>query len=240
MDDGEEVTVWADASILALGVVCEKGGLPIEDMSWLRKKNDVMHINVAELEAVAKAINIAVKWGGKHIKIKSDSATVVGWVKVMLSQEQRVKTTGAAELLVKRRLAMMRQLIDELQLTVSIELVPTEKNKADGLTRVPKKWLDWVKREERTGGTPGRVGNVNDGMRDSKAAEIKRVHELCHFGVERTKFLVDKSGNVDATLEEVKRVVGDCVECGTIDPAPTQGEGGVCQWPRTGGVYRGM
>ena len=49
----------------------------------------------------------------------------------------------------------MQQLIDELGLVVSIELVPTGKNKAHELTRVPKKWLDWVKREKRSEGTPG-------------------------------------------------------------------------------------
>ena len=59
-------------------------------------------INVAELGAVAKGINMAVKWGGKRITIKSDSATVFGWVKVMLSQEQRVKTIGARRVVGKK------------------------------------------------------------------------------------------------------------------------------------------
>ena len=53
-----------------------------------------------------------------------------------------------AELLVKRRFNNETAIIDELVLVVRIELVPTEKNKADELKRMPKKWLDWVKREK--------------------------------------------------------------------------------------------
>ena len=97
-----------------------------------------------------------------------------------------MKITGTAELSVKRRLATMRQLIDKLDLVVSIELMSKEKNKADKLIRVQKKWLDWVKREKWADGITGSVENVNDLVTASREAEIMRVHELCHFGVERT------------------------------------------------------
>ena len=198
MANADDITVWADASILALGAIFEKREQPVEDMSWLRKMTDVMHINVTELEPVAKGINMAVKWGGKCITIKSDSRSmVVGWVKVMLSQAEseddwHCRIVSKKE---ERRVATMRQLIDELGMVLSIELVPTEKNKADELTRVPMKWLDWVKREKRVGGTPGHVGNVNDIVRASRKAEMKRVHELCHFGVERTQIFSTKEWN---------------------------------------------
>lgn len=36
-----------------------------EDATWLRK-NDYNHINVAELDAVLKGINLAIKWGQKY------------------------------------------------------------------------------------------------------------------------------------------------------------------------------
>ena len=35
----------------------EIGGLVAEDATWLRKKNDYNHINMAELDAVLKGIN---------------------------------------------------------------------------------------------------------------------------------------------------------------------------------------
>ena len=34
------------------------------------------HINVAELEAALKGLNLAIRWGLKFIKIMTDSATV--------------------------------------------------------------------------------------------------------------------------------------------------------------------
>ena len=53
------VTVWCDASSLATGVALELDGKRIEDSCWLRKEDDSAHINVAELEAVLKGINLA-------------------------------------------------------------------------------------------------------------------------------------------------------------------------------------
>ena len=47
---GEEVTVWVDASSLALGAVLEVNGHVVEDGTWLRH-NDASHINMAELDA---------------------------------------------------------------------------------------------------------------------------------------------------------------------------------------------
>ena len=41
----------------------EIGSLVAEDVTWLREKNNYNHINVAELDAVLKGINLAIKWG---------------------------------------------------------------------------------------------------------------------------------------------------------------------------------
>lgn len=72
--------VWCDASSLALGVVLEIADVVVEDAAWLRKSDDVGHINVAELEAVLKGVNLAVKWGLKSLQVMTDSLTVVGWL----------------------------------------------------------------------------------------------------------------------------------------------------------------
>lgn len=51
-------TVWLYASSIALGVLLE--GNVVEDAALLRKKKDFHHINVAELDAAMKGINMAV------------------------------------------------------------------------------------------------------------------------------------------------------------------------------------
>ena len=45
-----------------------------------------------------------------------------------------MKTKGAAEILVKRRLGIFKNLIDELQLRVEVRLGKSSENKADALT----------------------------------------------------------------------------------------------------------
>ena len=57
--DGQEVTVWVDASSLATGVAIEYDGAIIEDASWLRPVHADKHINLAELDAVLRGINLA-------------------------------------------------------------------------------------------------------------------------------------------------------------------------------------
>ena len=47
-----------------------------EDAAWLRKKDDYDHINIAELEAVVRGVNLALKWGLREIEVVTDSATV--------------------------------------------------------------------------------------------------------------------------------------------------------------------
>ena len=59
------VTVWTDASSLGLGVALEVNGSIVEDMSWIRKESDHLHITVAELEAVGRGVNMAIAWGFK-------------------------------------------------------------------------------------------------------------------------------------------------------------------------------
>ncbi|XP_005105723.1 uncharacterized protein LOC101847362 [Aplysia californica] len=95
-------TVWCDASSIGYGVLLEVNGNAVEDAAWLRKPSDFDHINVAELEAVMKGVNMAIKWNISEIEVITDSATVAGWIKTVLSEERKVHTKGAAELIVKR------------------------------------------------------------------------------------------------------------------------------------------
>ena len=74
--DGQEVTVWVDASSLATGVAIEHDGAIIEDASWLRPVHADKHINLAELDAVLRGINLALHWKASVIHLRTDSVCV--------------------------------------------------------------------------------------------------------------------------------------------------------------------
>ena len=61
--------VWCDASNIATGVLLEIGGVVAEGAAWLRKKDNYSHINIAELEAVVKGVNLTLKWGLREIEV---------------------------------------------------------------------------------------------------------------------------------------------------------------------------
>ena len=206
--------IWCDASSIAMGVLVEKDNMVVEDAAWLRKKTDFNHINVAELEAVLKGVNLGLKWGLKQMDLMTDSAAVYGWVKLILTGDKRVRTKGAAEMIVKRRLGILKDLVEEFDLRVNINLVSTLKNKADVLTRVKKNWLH---RED---------DDENDD-RDvcAGAMDLRKVHDMHHMGVERSLFQARKL-DPTVTRQAVRSVVRSCSKCQSIDPAPVSHEKG--------------
>ena len=54
--DGQDVSLWADASLLATSVVIESGEAMAEDVSWLQPMTEDKHINLAKLDAVLQGI----------------------------------------------------------------------------------------------------------------------------------------------------------------------------------------
>ena len=52
------------------------------------KKSDYNAINMVELEAVLKGINISMNWKIKDIVVYTDSATVQGCLKITMSGER--------------------------------------------------------------------------------------------------------------------------------------------------------
>ncbi|XP_043237710.1 uncharacterized protein LOC122389602 [Amphibalanus amphitrite] len=137
---GRDVTVWTDASSLALGVALEADGELIEDGCWLRK-DDGTHINVAELDAAIKGVNLAISWGAKKVVLMTDSRTVYHWISNSLSGKMRLKTKAASEMLIRRRLSTLQMLGEEYRLDMSVRSVTSAANRSDNLTRVPRKWL---------------------------------------------------------------------------------------------------
>lgn len=210
----EKGVVWCDASSIATGVILEIGNVEVEDAAWLRKKHDYSHINVAELDAVLKGINLALKWGLREVDVRTDSATVLGWLKSVVTEEKRVRTKGASEMIVKRRLGILRELKDVYGLKLCVVFVPSEKNKADALTRVKKAWLG-VPAETKEAAMVCCVG----------APSVKELHQMHHMGVDRTLFVARKVDPA-VTRDNVRQVVRLCDRCQSIDPAPTVHESG--------------
>ena len=87
---GKAMNVWVDASSLAIGILLEKNGAVIEDTCWLRPMNDAAHINPAELDAVLNGINLALQWGVKILRVRTNSLYVYHWVSDTLSGKARV------------------------------------------------------------------------------------------------------------------------------------------------------
>jgi hypothetical protein len=202
--------IWCDASSLALGVAVEIGGSIVEDASWLRKKDDPSHINLAELEAALKGINMAILWGLKAIEILTDSATVFGWLISVVNKSHRVRTNGLGEALVRRRLALLKDIILEYDLSISVTKVSTHQNKADCLTRVPKKWLTTC---------PIAANAITESRDPNMHDDIKKLHDQHHFGIRRTLYISRKClPDKLVTEEDVRRVVKSCRRCLSIDP----------------------
>ena len=61
----------------------------IEDGAWLRKADDGTHINLAELNAMIKGVNLAMKWGAGVIIIFTDSTAVYSWLSLLLKKDKR-------------------------------------------------------------------------------------------------------------------------------------------------------
>lgn len=203
VDNCRRGRVWCDASSIALGVAVEIGGQVVEDAAWLRKRDDHSHINLAELDAVVKGLNLATQWGLIQIELLTDSVTVQRWLTTVLEDNCRIRVSGMSEVLVKRRLSLVSDVVRECGLVVKVSHVSSEMNKADKLTRVSRRWL----REP--------VTDV------SCASLAERLHGQHHFGVDRTLYLA-KLVDPDVNVGEVKAVVRRCGECRSVDPAPAR------------------
>jgi hypothetical protein len=217
-ENSENGRLWCDASSLALGCALEIGDAIVEDAAWLRKKEDGGHINMAELDAVVKGINLAVKWKVHNLEIMTDSATVYSWLNSCIFDSHKIKTRGMSEMLVKRRLAVVKELCAEYSLNVSVSWVESAGNKADRLTRVSRRWLEMSK--TKTDGVEGTCCVAMDYL-----AVVKGVHDAHHLGVDRTLYLA-RLQCPQVSREHVRQVVSSCVKCKCIDPAPVTWEKG--------------
>ena len=213
--DGQALSVWINASSLATSVSLVYDGALVEDACCLHPEKDFQHINLMELDAIIKGINLAIHWKMTTLHLFTDSAWVHKWISDTLTGKARVRTKAASEMLIRWQLDMIIKLVKEYALSINVSLVKSRQNKADRLTRVPQRWLDAIKRN--TGAEqPACTAFVSSvGLN-----QIKIVHQKSsHPGVQGTLYFVRQiaPGVSKAT---VKTVVRECEECQSIDPAP--------------------
>jgi len=203
-----KIVLWTDASQIAMGVALEVNDDIIEDAAWLRKKEDCSHINMSELDAVIKGINLATRWNPSCIELMVDSATVAGWLRSVFDHTHNVHSKSMGELLIRRRLQVLEEMVKFMEAPITVTLVPSHKNKADELTRVPRNWL----KKEMTSA----CAHVMDP--DCLKNYIREIHEKAHFGTARTLELVRSKFGDEAKPTLVKEVISECARCAKIDP----------------------
>ena len=135
-----EWKAWCDASSLAIATVLSQDDKVIEDGRWLGNKFDKRHINVAELEASLKALDMAIRWHIKKVRIMTNLKTVAGWLRSVRDNTHRVKVGGLRESLVRLCLQVFEDTVSAACMDVSVEWIRSEANLADPLTRVPSSW----------------------------------------------------------------------------------------------------
>uniref|UniRef100_A0A5S6QJ61 RNA-directed DNA polymerase n=1 Tax=Trichuris muris TaxID=70415 RepID=A0A5S6QJ61_TRIMR len=209
---GNEARVWVDASSLAVGVALEVGGSIVEDAAWLRR-DEACHINMAELDAVIKGLNLALSWQMNVIELMTDSSTVHRWISDGLSGRTRLKTKAASEMLIRRRIGIVLSLVEECGLNLNISLVRSADNKADALTRIPRSWF----------GSPTKSVPVCAPTVDSSVEQIiaKIHHDAGHPGVRRTLYFARRVCPT-VSKQQARQVVINCEACQSIDPAPVK------------------
>lgn len=138
--DGNEMKVGRiDASSLAMGVTLEANGSIIEDACWLHPTNDARHINLAELDAALKGINLALQWQATVLHLVTDSACMNQWISDTLIGKAHVKTKATSEIFMRLCLGTLRALTEEYGLTINLTLVKSCQNHADCLTRLTQR-----------------------------------------------------------------------------------------------------
>uniref|UniRef100_A0A5S6Q1P2 Integrase catalytic domain-containing protein n=1 Tax=Trichuris muris TaxID=70415 RepID=A0A5S6Q1P2_TRIMR len=149
---GDRARIWVDASGVALGVALEVGGAIVEDASWLRR-DDAQHINMAELDAVIRGLNLAIAWKMTIIELMTDSSTVYRWIADGLTGAKRLITAvhhAAGHPGVRRtsyfvrradptlNRSLVRRVVSECQVCQSIDPPPAKWER--GSLEVPRVW----------------------------------------------------------------------------------------------------
>ena len=111
---------------------------------WKVMKPWDKHINLAKLDMVLRSINLGLQWKAKTIHLQMNSACLHHWVSDTMSRQTRVHTKAPSEMLIRHWLAILGELAAEYELDINVGLVKSHNNRADQLTRVPRRWLEEI------------------------------------------------------------------------------------------------
>ena len=136
-------------------------------------------------------------------------------------------------MLVRWRLGTLRSLAKEYELTIDVKLVKSCQNRADSLTRVPRRWMVLLKEgKEPVLESCAMVGRQQD---KDQVADIH--HQSGHLGAKQTLYFAQLV-NPQMSKKNANSVVKNCETCRLIDPAPVHWKkeklwritGTDCQW----------
>ena len=77
---GHKLNAWVDTSSLATCVVLERFGTVLENACCLCPKNDAQHINLTELDAMLKGLNLVLQWLANVVYLYTDSLCIYHWL----------------------------------------------------------------------------------------------------------------------------------------------------------------
>ena len=122
----------------------------------------------------------------------------------------RVRTKAASEMLI-RSLSTIKKLAAEYELCMDVTLVTSNCNLADGLTRVPQKWYESMKKGDELA-WPVCTTSMEE------PDETAKIHPHSRYpGVRRMCYLV-RLTNPSVSTSVVRALVKRCQMCQSIDP----------------------
>jgi len=139
--------LYTDASKLAFGAALYIGNNCVEDSTLLRTKSDLRHINLAELLAFLAGLDLpikyirALKWEQDVCLIlRIDSVSVNAWL-TRSDARHWINIKGINKHRTQKALDNIADMCKGYRIKLKVELVKSEENLADVLTRVPKYML---------------------------------------------------------------------------------------------------
>ncbi|KRY48687.1 hypothetical protein T03_11308 [Trichinella britovi] len=133
-------------------------------------------------------------------------------------------------MLIRRRVGMLLSLVEEFGLELEVDLVKSACNKADELTRVPRRWL------KPPAAVPALVcaATADLGV-ERMIADVH--HATGHPGIRRTLYLARRT-DLTVSKRQVRQVISGCEPCKSLDPAPGKWKRGSLEveevWQRVG------
>ena len=183
--------------------------------------------------------------------LMTDSAAVHRWVEDALTGRARLRTKAQGEMLIRRRIDLIRQLKEEMKMSFSVQLVPSAQNRADKMTRVPSDWIrsgdvspgqpatavvckqqDVALRDSCTvnlatktvsdDGCMAAVATANNSREEMISAITSKHREAGHPGFRRTLYFARRDIAHSVTRGMVQSVLARCEVCQSVDPAPVK------------------